>query len=251
MNVKVIATGSKGNCIWVQSEGVGVLIDAGLPKTHIEKRLSENGISPVDINAIFISHAHGDHISGLTLANKYKINVYASEGEWKRIKNVDDDLQRTIRYVDGKYEFISIGDIMIYPFKIHHDAAEPLGYAIEDNEGNRCCVVFDTGHVDQEMLEYMEGNIYVVEANHEPSMVEECNRPDSVKARILSDIGHLSNEQCAAALKELIRGKGERIYLTHLSGDNNTKQLAENTVKLALWEKGFVKGKHYQLEVIR
>ncbi|MDT2306391.1 MBL fold metallo-hydrolase [Paenibacillus larvae] len=92
MNVKILASGSSGNCIHVQSGETGILIDAGLPKTKIEKRLLANNIDPTKLKAIFITHAHSDHIKGLPLANKYKISVYASEGEWKDIDSVDDDL---------------------------------------------------------------------------------------------------------------------------------------------------------------
>ncbi|MEV2520609.1 MBL fold metallo-hydrolase, partial [Paenibacillus larvae] len=88
MNVKILASGSTGNCIHIQSGETGILIDAGLPKTKIEKRLLENDIDPTQIKAIFITHAHADHTKGLPLANKYKIPVYASEGEWKDIDSV-------------------------------------------------------------------------------------------------------------------------------------------------------------------
>ncbi|MEV2815668.1 MBL fold metallo-hydrolase, partial [Paenibacillus larvae] len=230
MNVKILASGSSGNCIHIQSGKTGILIDAGLPKTKIEKRLLENDIDPTKIKAIFITHAHADHVKGLPLANKYKIPVYAGEGEWKNINTVDDDLCRFITKHSGAYTVVDLGEIKLSPFRTHHDAYEPLGYAIEDCSGKRCCVVLDTGKVDDDMLKMMEGSsIFIVEANHDPDMVEMSNYPNSVKGRILSHIGHLSNDQTVEALKRLVKGRGEHIYLTHLSNNNNLPALAEAT----------------------
>ncbi|KJD42462.1 MBL fold metallo-hydrolase, partial [Paenibacillus terrae] len=94
MKVNILASGSKGNCIALTSAGQTILIDAGIAKTKIEKRLLDVGIRPDHITAIFITHAHGDHIKGLPMANKYRIPVYATEGEWKGISGVDDELRR-------------------------------------------------------------------------------------------------------------------------------------------------------------
>lgn len=251
MKVDILASGSAGNCVAIRSGGQTILIDAGIAKTKIEKRLLEVGIRPDRIAAIFITHAHSDHIKGLPLANKYKIPVWATEGEWKGISGVDDDLKRIAETRYGKYESIIFGDMFIHPFQTHHDAYEPVGYAIEDDDRNRCCVVFDTGKWTQDMLEYMEGSHYVlIEANHDPDLVEASSYPISVQSRILSDLGHLSNEQTAEALRLLIKGRGEQIYLTHLSSSNNMPALAELTVKAALRKKGFEEGRHYHLEVV-
>jgi phosphoribosyl 1,2-cyclic phosphodiesterase len=252
MNVKILASGSKGNCIYIEIEsgGAGILVDSGIPKTKIEKRLLDEGIRPDEILAIFITHAHKDHVQGLPLANKYRIPVWATEGEWKSIQCVDDDLKRIMPIGLEQCGFHA-GRI-----KTHHDAYDPCGYvftlygdtAAEDIKVSIC---LDTGKVDSEMLEAMkDSDIYIIEANHDPAMVEVSAYPLSVQGRILSDIGHLSNEQTADALKRLIRGVGERIYLTHLSSSNNMPALAEMTVKRALKQKGFEAGKHYFLEVL-
>lgn len=253
MKVNVLAGGSGGNCIALRSNNATILIDAGIAKTKIEKRLLEVGIRADQIDAIFITHAHADHTKGLPLANKYRIPVYASEGEWKSIEGVDDELRRVIEPGDDMH---LLDDLWINAFQVHHDAYNPLGYSI-DFIGNspsdhvKVSVCLDTGHVGIEMLEAMMGSdIYIIEANHEPAMVEASDYPNSVKARILSDIGHLSNEQTADALARIVKGKGERIYLTHLSSNNNMPALAEMTVKQALREKGFEAGTHYEIEVI-
>lgn len=251
MKFDIIASGSGGNCIALTYEGRTILIDAGVAKTKIAKRLLECGIRPDQVTDIFITHSHSDHIKGLPLANQYRINVWATDGEWKGISGVDEDLRRVVETRYSKYESIRLGDIWVYPFKTHHDAYEPIGYAIEADSGSRACVVFDTGKYDQDMLDMMEGSIYIIiEANHDPDMVEASNYPISVQSRILSDLGHLSNQQTAEALQKLIKGTGERIYLTHLSSNNNSPILAEMTVKAALRQKGFIAGTHYEIEVV-
>lgn len=247
MKVDILASGSGGNCISLRSAETTILVDVGIAKTKIEKRLLDVGIRPDSIKAILVTHAHGDHIKGLPLANKYKIPVFAAEDEWKSIQGVDNDLKRPIK-AGGD---INIDDWYIESFKTHHDAYSPLGYVISDYEGHKCSVCLDTGHIDPEMLLAMEySNIYIIEANHEPNMVEVSDYPPATKARILSYIGHLSNEQTAETLSKLVMGVGEQIYLTHLSSKNNMPALAEMTVKRALAKKGFKAGTHYKIEVV-
>lgn len=248
MKVNILASGSGGNCIALQSGGVTILIDAGIAKTKIEKRLLEVGIRPTEIKAILVTHAHSDHVKGLPLANKYRIPVFASEGEWKSLKNVDSDNKRIINaYEDFNFE----SEFYISSFKTHHDARDPLGFTVSDYQGNKCSICLDTGKVDEQMLEAMEfSNIYIIEANHEPKMVEVSDYPNSVKARIVSHIGHLSNEQTAEALERLVNGTKEKIYLTHLSSKNNMPALAEMTVKRALLRKGLKAMKDYEIEVV-
>jgi phosphoribosyl 1,2-cyclic phosphodiesterase len=251
MKVTILATGSDGNCIHLQSGDTGILIDAGKWKRDLEKRMLAQGINAAtDVQAIYITHAHGDHIKGLTLANKYHIPVYATEGEWKGISGVEDELQHNLEITFSKYDPVTTGELTVHPFKVHHDSYEPVGYAIEDNEGNRACVVFDTGHLDDDMLKMMEGNIYIVEANHDVYMLQNGSYDAYLKDRIADPHrGHLSNDQTAEALQKLVKGQGERIYITHLSSNNNTPVLAAETIKLALFDKGFVNKKHYHLEV--
>lgn len=247
MKVDILASGSSGNCIALTSNETTILVDAGIAKTKIEKALLEVGIKATDVKGIFVTHAHKDHTKGLPLANKYKIPVYAAADEWKDIQSVDEELQR-------ESERMQFGDFCIEPFKTYHDAYAPLGYSIisdimTDKEC-RTSICLDTGKVDREMLTAMKNSdIYIIEANHEPKMVEASSYPNSVKARVLSDVGHLSNQQTAEALSQLVKGKGEQIYLTHLSSNNNMPALAEMTVVRALNNKGFRRNIDYKLEV--
>jgi phosphoribosyl 1,2-cyclic phosphodiesterase len=247
VEIKFLGTGSAGNCIAIQSNGVTVLVDCGVPKTKIEKRLIENGINPGEIDAIFLTHAHGDHTKGLPLAGKWNIPVYASEGTWKSLEfpalaNVLKHNKTMITY--GLHNF----DIRW--FKTHHDDYDSLGFTFVDGDNDlKTSVCLDTGKVDADMIEAMRGSdVYIIEANYDESMLEANERyPSSVKARILSDIGHLSNDQTAEALAQLVTGKGERIFLCHMSTANNMPVLAQMAVNQRLAKKGFKEGKHYHL----
>ncbi len=246
MKVDILASGSQGNCIALTANNKTILVDAGIAKTKIEKALLAVDIRPDDVQAIFITHAHKDHTKGLPLANKYKIPVYAGEEEWKDISNVEDEYMFSFP--------VGVGMKMPYfdikTFETHHDSYAPAGYCVYSDD-EKVSVCLDTGRVDDYMLHNMkDSDIYIIEANHEPKMVERSDYPNSVKARVLSDVGHLSNEQTAAALCQLIQGKGEQIYLTHLSSNNNIPALAEITVVKALKDKGFFPDKHFKIEVI-
>lgn len=245
MKVDILASGSTGNCIAIRSSETIILVDVGIAKTKIEKRLLEVGIRPDSIAAIFITHAHSDHVKGLPLANKYHIPVYASEGEWKSIQGVDEELKNIPRIIS------EIDHLRVLPFHTHHDAFEPLGFSIIDKENyQKVSVCLDTGHIDESMLDVMrESNIYIIEANHEPKLVAICKRPPSKKARVLSNIGHLSNRQTAEALSKLIQGNREKIFLTHLSDDNNFPGLAKETVITVLARKGLKQNIDYEIEV--
>lgn len=244
MKIDILASGSDGNSIAIRSFTTTILIDVGIAKKEIEKRLLEVGIRPDSINAIFITHAHGDHIKGLPLANKYKVPVYASEGEWKSIKGVDTELKQIMT---GN-QLINSFDVTA--FDVHHDALQPLGYAVVDEVGDKVCICLDTGKVDIQMIETMKySDFFIIESNHEPAMLEYSSYPNSVKARVLSDMGHLSNEQTAEALSKLVKGRREKIYLTHLSSKNNLPELAKMTTMRALSKKGFKEGEHYEIEV--
>jgi phosphoribosyl 1,2-cyclic phosphodiesterase len=248
VEIKFIGTGSKGNCIAIGFIDGWILFDIGIAKTKCEKLLLENGIDPKEVRCIFISHAHKDHVAGLPFAEKWNIPVYASAGTWKTVDFSGD--KRVLKF-DKTMISYGLGVLNVRWFKTHHDDYESLGYTVEDEEGTKVSICLDTGHVDRDMLEAMRGSdIYIIEANHDPELVAVSSYPDSVKARILSDVGHLSNEQTAKALSQLVTGKGEKIYLCHLSSSNNLPAIAKGEVVRALRKKGLQIDKHYSVEVV-
>lgn len=249
MDVKVLASGSKANCVYVGNGGTGILIDIGLAKTKVEKTLVENGIDPTKIEAVFLSHEHLDHVRGLAFADKYKIPVYASEGTLKELKRLDTG--KVIRDNGGFiFDALRMSYMLVQAFPVYHDAAEPIGFTISGN-GHKVSVLMDTGQVTDDMIHAMSfSDVYVFECNHDVDMVTDGDYPEVTKQRVLSDVGHMSNAAAAAALAQLIRGQGERVFLSHMSSSNNMPALALATVKRALKAKGFIAGQHYTLEVI-
>lgn len=249
MIVKVLASGSKGNCVWIGNGEVSILIDVGLPKTKVEKIMLDRDIDPTKIDAIFLTHEHGDHVMGVSFADKYRIPVYASEGTLKQISRLDSG--HTMKAGSSRIlDAFRPSFMLISPFVVHHDALEPFGYTIRTKD-RKATVLMDTGHVDEQMISEMGySDIYVFECNHDVEMLRAGDYDEFTKSRILSDNGHMSNDAAAAALAKLIRGQGEQIYLTHMSANNNNPDKAITAVRLALREKGFKRGEHYTIEVI-
>lgn len=246
MEIKFLGTGSKGNCIAIQTDYSSILIDIGIPKTKVEKLLIENDINPADIDAIFLTHSHGDHVKGLPLANKWNIPVYATEGTWKSLESHEKDGRITI----GNWCYYSEG-LDVAAFRTHHNDYDSCGYIISLDDGEKISVCLDTGHVSPDMIEAMQGSTHIIiEANHDIDMVTMSDYPDSVKARNLSDVGHLNNDQTASVVAQLVQGNGESVYLAHLSLKCNDPALAYHAVSSALENKGFLGGIHFKLEVV-
>lgn len=249
MEVRVIASSSDANIIAVTIGNKTILIDVGRSASHTERLLLENGITPFDIEAIFITHAHGDHVGGIGFAKKYHLSTFASEGELRDIEEFDT-LHPAVEYGDEGFIYQSgVEDIEVDCFNVYHNSYEPLGYTIKTKD-KKASICLDTGHVCESMINAMKNSdIYVIEANYDERMLENSTYPESLKKRISGEVGHLSNKQTAEALAKLVQGKGEEIHLAHLSNENNMPALAKMTVEKELLKKGFVSGKHYSLEV--
>lgn len=239
MRMVSIASGSSGNCIYIGSDDTHILVDAGVSNKRIEQGLNEIGISGSDLGGILITHEHSDHIKGLgILARKYGVPVYSAREtleEIRGIKSLLDYPEELLHPVCGDVDFF-IGDLMVKPFRIEHDAAHPLAYRVQGNKKS-VAVATDMGHYSQYIIDHLQGlDALLIESNHDVRMVEAGPYPYYLKRRILSDHGHLSNENAGRLLSCILHDNLKHIFLGHLSKENNFEELAYETVCLEITE---------------
>ncbi len=208
-----------------------VLIDAGMPGRRVCEALHEIGVLPETLGGIVVTHEHSDHIAGVgVLARKYRLPVYANERTWNAMAlKIGEIAPWQRRVFEGESDFY-IGDIALRPFSIPHDAADPVGYRAYCG-GRSVAVATDMGFMKKSVLKALAGTeIVLLESNHDPDMLLRNPRYSvALKKRILSNHGHLSNDACAHALTDLMETGVRRVVLGHLSGENNTPELALNT----------------------
>lgn len=234
MRMCSIASGSSGNCIYVGSDTTHLLIDTGISGKRTENGLKELELSMRDIDGIFITHEHADHIQGLgVLSRKYQIPVYCTEGTKRgiladsRIGDVDESLFHTVK-PDQKY---IVKDMAVTPIRISHDAAEPVGYKICYGK-QKGAVVTDLGVYNEYIVEHLKGmDVLFLEANHDVNMLQVGPYPYPLKQRILGERGHLSNEASGKLLCQILHDNLKAIVLSHLSKENNLPELAYETVR--------------------
>jgi len=234
MKLLSIASGSSGNSIYIGSQYTNILVDAGISNKRIEEGLRSIGLGCSDINAICITHEHSDHIKALgVLARKYEIPVYATQGTIDAILRditLGDYSHEIFRPIVSDDEFM-IGDITVHPFSIYHDAADPVGYRFA-SDGKRIAIATDMGHYDDYIINELMGlNAVLIESNHDIRMLETGSYPYYLKRRILSDCGHLSNENCGKLLCRIVNDDMKAIFLGHLSKENNYPDLAFEAVR--------------------
>lgn len=220
-----LASGSKGNCIFVGTRKTKILVDAGLSGKATAEKLESIGIDLDEIQAILITHEHTDHIAGLKmLALKRRIPVIANQETAKGIVATYHQVPDFRIFTTG--ESFVFGDIAIHPFSIQHDTPDPVAFTFHLND-LKLGICTDLGFATPLVKNSLKGCDYLyVEANHEPSMVHASSRPQIYKQRVLSRSGHLSNEQSAELLQEVMHPKLRHIQLAHLSQECNSPQTA-------------------------
>lgn len=228
-----LASGSKGNCIYLGTANTKILIDAGLSAKAIKLKLEEIGVDLADIDAILITHEHGDHIQGLkVLAYKLGIPVLANHETAKGIVENFHDCPRFKIFSTG--ETFSFGDLEIHPFSVQHDTLDPVAFTVRVN-GLKLGFCTDLGFVTTLVSNKLRDCDYLyIEANHQPSMVHASPRPMVYKQRVLSRTGHLSNEACGNLLSQIAHSGLKHVHLAHLSSECNTPDVALNVVKSIL-----------------
>ncbi len=237
MRLCSIASGSSGNCIYVGTDTTHVLVDVGISRKRTEEGLGSLGINPAELDAVFVTHEHSDHISGLgVFSRKYNVPIYATAGTLQAIRKcrslgaIDDSLFQTIR----ADESFTIKDMTVNPMQISHDAAEPVAYRFSHGR-QKIGVVTDLGTYNDYTVESLKGmDALLIEANHDVNMLQVGPYPYPLKQRILGDRGHLSNENSGRLLGRLLHDKMQYIMLGHLSKENNLPELAYETVRLEI-----------------
>lgn len=235
MRLCSIASGSSGNCIYAGSGGSHILIDAGISRKKIEEGLKEIGVAPEELSGILVTHEHSDHIQGIgVFSRKYQIPIYATQGTIRGIRSY----KSLGKMPEGLYHAVTIdepfliGELKIKPFAISHDALEPSGFRIENQE-KKIAVATDLGIYNDYTVENLKDvNAVVLEANHDVHMVEVGPYPYPLKQRVLGNQGHLSNELSGRLLCDILHDNLQCVMLGHLSKDNNYESLAYETVKL-------------------
>jgi len=237
----ILASGSTGNAAVIEHGGVRVLLDAGLSAKRLEELLCGRGVQPGGMRCILVTHEHTDHVRGLgALARKYRLPVYANMNTWNALDRVVGDLPDDLRVAFRTGDRLRFGDLEVESFPISHDAAEPVAYNFAAG-GVKLSIATDIGYMSPVVKEKTrDADVLVLEANHDVEMLRAGRYPWNVKRRILSDVGHLSNEDAGEALCELISERTKRVYLAHLSRDHNLMDLAKLTVNNILRESGVV-----------
>lgn len=233
-----LASGSKGNCIYFGTGQTKILIDAGISAKAIQARLSEINVDLADIDAILITHEHGDHIQGLKLlAYKYGIPVLSNHETAKGIVEAfHGECPKFKIFSTG--ETFEFGDLEIHPFSVQHDTMDPVAFTIRVG-GLKLGFCTDLGFVTTLVqAQLRECDYLYVESNHQISMVHASSRPMVYKQRVLSRSGHLSNEACGNLLKNVYHPKLKHVHLAHLSSECNTPQTALDVVKGILEDSG-------------
>ena len=231
--VCILASGSKGNAIFISSGDTSLLIDAGLSGIEIERRLRSRGLDPQDLNAILVSHEHSDHIQGVgVLSRRYKLPIYINSKTRKAASPQLGNLYDFNKFECGS--MFTINDLFIHPFSISHDAKDPCGFTVNQN-GTKIGIATDLGIATSMVKEHLKGcALLILEANHDEDMLINGPYPWPVKQRIKSRTGHLSNEASKTLLNELQHDGLKHVILAHLSDTNNTPQKAVNEVGRAL-----------------
>jgi phosphoribosyl 1,2-cyclic phosphodiesterase len=232
-----LASGSKGNCIYLGTKKTKVLIDAGPSAKSIISKLAEINVDIAEIDAILVTHEHTDHIQGLkVLAYKMGIPVFANHETAKGIVATFHDCPKFKIFSTG--ETFEFGDLEIHPFSVQHDTLDPVAFTIR-YDGLKLGFCTDLGFVTSLVQNQLNGCDYLyLEANHQVSMVHSSARPMIYKQRVLSRSGHLSNEDCGKLLSHVSHSKLKHVHLAHLSSECNTPEVALNVVKGILREHG-------------
>lgn len=255
LNFLSFGSGSSGNCYYLFTEQDGLIIDIGIGLRQLKKYFQDYGLSMGKVKHVLVTHDHADHVKSIgSFSCDYHVPVYATEEVHKGI-DLNECVNKKVMPIDRHFiekgKTIQLGDFAVTPFGVPHDSHDNVGYCI-DAEGVRFCLMTDVGHVTEEMKEYIGSADYlVIEANHDKEMLAHGHYPQFLKDRVASDMGHLSNLDCAEAIAQNATPTLKHVWLCHLSHDNNHPELARKTVEMTLQGYGIIPGKDFLLDILK
>lgn len=235
--ISILASGSTGNSLYIETGKKKLLVDAGLSGKKIVSLLQQVNRNPEDLDGILVTHEHRDHIHGVgVLARKYHLDVYANEQTWQAMDPMVGNIAVEQKHIFEMGKTITFGDLDIESFGVSHDAIAPQFYRFY-REGKSFVMLTDTGYCSDHVRGVIrDADAYLVESNHDIEMLRMGSYPWNLKQRILGDKGHLSNEDGALVMTDIIGNKTKKIFLGHLSKENNLKELAHMTMESVLKE---------------
>lgn len=241
----VLASGSTGNSVVVANDETKVLIDAGLSAKKIEQLLAMHEVAASELDAVFVTHEHADHIKGLgAFSRKHGLPIYANGATWEELDRLIGEIDTANRRVIDTGTAVELKSLTVQSYGISHDAAEPVGYCFYHKD-EKLGLATDLGYMSEKVKEQLQNcDALILESNHDIEMLRMGKYPWNIKRRILSDLGHLSNEAAGEALLDLIGPRMKRVYLAHLSRDHNLLDLARMTVAGVLEQNGVKPGEN-------
>ena len=244
----ILASGSTGNCFYLETPKKKLLIDAGLSGKKITSLLSEIDRKPEDLDAILVTHEHKDHIHGVgVLARKYHLDIYANQETWNAMEVALGKIDVSQKHIFEMGKTKTFGDIDIESFGVSHDAVAPQFYRLMKDDKS-FVLLTDTGYVSDRMAGIIENaDGYLIESNHDIEILRSGAYPWSLKQRILSDQGHLSNDDGAETMIRTLGYRTKKIYLGHLSKENNTKLHARMAMESTLKQKDLGVGEAFKV----
>ncbi len=224
MLVAPLSSGSAGNAYWFESDGTAILVDAGIGPRDTKKRLALLGRDVERLSAIVVTHEHYDHIRGAEkLARKYEVPIYLSRGTLDASKLDTTDLKTVVFENDTSF---TIGELQVHACKTIHDAADPSCFVVEARDGTRVGIASDLGTVNGEVIRHLSGcDGLFFESNHDLDMLRMGSYPWSLKRRIMSRFGHLSNDDSVHAVQRLLGADLKTLCMIHLSQKNNAESI--------------------------
>ena len=250
MRMVSLASNSKGNCTYLETNESKILIDIGIPLVSVENALAILNINPAEITAIVVSHEHNDHIKGIpAFSNKYKTPIYAYTRLINTLSKKFNGASRFLQPFESQPFFIN--DLQIIPVQVPHDSESCHGFVFSDNN-TRSAIISDCGQMNERIFNTIKGcPIVFLESNFDDELLFKSMYPSTLKRRIKGNNGHLSNIDCAKTIEKLASTGTKQIVLIHLSENSNSPLIAYSTCKSYLLEKGIIEGTHIKIDVAK